>query len=355
MKKSISLILALCLVLGLFSGCGSTGSPAPDSGATVEYTDDLGRVVDIPENIEAIVPSGPIAHIILFALCPELFVGSATKWDFAQGIVDQKYLDLPYFGQLYSSADLNVEALAAAGPQLVIDVGEAKSNVAEDLDALQKQTGIPCVFIESTLESLPETYRRLGALLGLEERAETLAEFCERVYDRSISIMEQVGDNRLSAIYIPAYEGLSVLAAGSYHAEMIDLLSNNAAVMDEPVSKGTGNPVGMEQIALWDPEFIVFGTAESYATLETDPAWQELSAIKNGNYVLVPQTPDNWMGSPPSAQRYLGLIWLTAVLYPEYCDYDLQEEITEFFRLFFHCQLSQEQYDSITAEAFRKS
>ncbi len=351
MKKTVSIVLALCLLLTIFSGCGSAAVP---NEGTREYTDDAGRVVNIPETITAIVPSGPIAQIILFALASDMFVGSASKWDGAEGIIDGKYLELPYFGQLYSSADLNVEALAAAGPQIVIDIGEAKGSVAEDLDALQTQTGIPCVFVESTLETLPETYRKLGALLGLEERAETLAQFCERVYDRTVSIMEQVGEDKPSALYIPAYEGLSVLAAGSYHAEMIDMLTNNAAVMDEPMSKGTGNPVGMEQVALWDPDFIVFGTAESFATLETDPAWQELTAIKNGNYVLVPQAPDNWMGSPPSAQRYLGLIWLTAVLYPELCDYDVKAEVLEFYELFFHCQLTEEQYAEITANAFTK-
>ena len=352
MKKTVSIALVICLLFTLLSGCGS--APIAAEGKTVEYTDDAGRVVNIPEGISAFVPTGPIAQIILFALAPDMFMGSASKWDGAEGVIAQKYLDLPYFGQLYSSADLNVEALAAAGPQIVIDIGEYKPSVAEDLYSLQTQTGIPCVFIESTLETLPETYRKLGALLGLEDRAETLAQFCERVYDRTQNIMAQVGENKPSAIYIPAYEGLSVLAAGSYHAEMIDLLTNNAAVMDEPLSKGTGNPIGMEQIALWDPEFIVFGTEESYATLETDPAWQELTAIKNGNYVLVPQTPDNWMGSPPSAQRYLGLIWLTAVLYPEYCDYDVKAEIFEFYELFFHCELTEELYAEITANAFTK-
>lgn len=353
MKKAICLILSLCLLMTLFAGCGS--SALPDSTDLVEYTDDAGRSVEVPAEISRIVPSGPIAQIILFALAPEMFVGSASKWGSqAEGIIPQEYMDLPYFGQLYSSADLNVEALALAGPQIVIDIGEAKGSVKEDLDALQSQTGIPCVFIESTLESLPETYRKLGALLGLEERAEELAAFCERVYDRTLSIMEQVGEGKVDAIYIPAYEGLSVLAQGSYHAEMIDLLSNNIAVMDEPISKGTGNPVGMEQIALWDPEFIVFGTPESYAALDSDPAWNELTAIKNGSYVLVPQTPDNWMGSPPSAQRYLGLIWLTAVLYPDHCDYDVKAEVMEFYELFFHCTLTDGQYEKITAEAFTK-
>ena len=352
MKKSISIILIFSLVLALFAGCGSTTG---DLGGTrnIIFTDDCGREVSINPEINRFVPSGPLAQIVLFALAPEMMVGLASKWDSAcEGIIPEEYWSLPYFGQLYGSADLNIESLALAGPQIVIDIGEIKGSTREDMDALQTQLGIPCVFIESSLESLPETYRKLGKLLGVEDRAETLAAFCQRIYDRSIAIMDEVGENKAEAIYIPAYEGLSVLARGSYHAELLDLLTENAAVCEEPLSKGTGNPVGMEQIALWDPEYIIFGTPESWATLDTDPAWQQLQAIKNGHYLMVPTAPDNWMGSPPGAQRYLGLMWLTSVLYPDYCDYDLKAEVKEFYELFFHCELTDQMYEKITENAF---
>ena len=36
------------------------------------------------------------------------------------------------------------EAVAAAGAQILIDTGEIKDGIAEDLDALQEQLGIPC-------------------------------------------------------------------------------------------------------------------------------------------------------------------------------------------------------------------
>ena len=353
MKKTVSLILVFSLFLALFAACGSA-DPAPAAKSeTVSFTDDCGRVVEIPADISRFVPTGPLSQMVLFALAPEMLVGLASKWDSScEGIIPEEYLSLEYFGQLYGSADLNIESLALAAPQIIIDIGEVKKTTTEDIEALQSQLGIPCVFIESTLETMPETYRKLGTLLGLEDRAETLAALCEKIYARSISVMEQVGDSKAEAIYIPAFEGLSVLAKGSYHAEMIDILTENIAVVEEASSRGTGNPVDMEQIALWNPEYIVFGTAESYATLETDPAWNELDAVKNGRCLLVPSAPLNWMGSPPGAQRYLGLIWLTAVLYPDYCDYDVKEEVKEFYSLFFHCDLTDEQYDAITENAF---
>ena len=80
--------------------------------------------------------------------------------------------------------------------------------------------------------------------------------------------------------------------------------------------------------------------------------YPELTAIAAGNYLEVPEGPWNWMGTPPAAQRYLGMIWLTAQLYPEYCDYDAKAEILEFYELFYHCRLSEQQYRQLTANAF---
>ncbi len=71
------------------------------------------------------------------------------------------------------------------------------------------------------------------------------------------------------------------------------------------------------------------GMPESiYKTVADKATWSELDAISAKNYVEVPAGPHNWMGMPPSVQRYLGMIWLTAVLYPEYCDYDVNFYIT---------------------------
>lgn len=371
-KKPISLLLALALVFGL-TACGTAGSnsettvpttvpattqevqtqPSETVPETYVFVDDCGREVEIPSGISRIVPSGPLAQIVLFAIAPEMFVGLATKWyNTAEGIIADEYFNLPYFGQLYGSADLNVEELALADPQIIIDIGEAKGSIVEDLDTLQEQTNIPSVFVSATLETMPETYRTLGKLLGKEEKGEELAQFCERVYNRTVSIMEEVGDNKVNALYVVGEEGLNVLANGSYHAELIDMLTNNIAVVDNPMSKGTGNEVSMEQIALWNPEFVIFAPGSIYDAVTQMDTWSEISAIQSGNYIEVPDGPHNWMGSPPSVQRYLGMIWLTAELYPEYCDYDVKAEIFEYYELFYSCELTEEQYNNLTVNAF---
>ena len=373
--KLIALLLALAMMLSL-AACGGTANtdqpsqepspsaetpsaePTPEEEtprADFVFTDSCGREVEVPGEVSRIVPSGPLAQIVLYTIAPEMLVGLGAKWyDSAKGIIPEEYLNLPYFGQLYGSANLNVEELAKVEPQLIIDIGDNMDSAVEDMDTLQDQTNIPTVFVAATLETMPQTYRMLGELLNKQEEAEELAQFCERVYERTASIMEKVGDNKVNALYVLGEEGLNVLAKGSYHSELIDMLTNNLAVVDNPVSKGTGNEVSMEQIALWNPDFVIFAPGSIYSTVTEKDTWSEITAIANGDYIEVPEGPHNWMGSPPSVQRYLGMIWLTAQLYPEYCDYDAKAEILEFYQLFYHCDLTEEQYNTLTANAFLK-
>ena len=352
MKKVLSVLIVLSLLLSM-TACG--GTHQGEQRETRTFTDDAGRQVEIPVSVSRIVPSSAMAQLILQALAPEMFVGVASGLkDSAKGLVEDSLFTLPDFGSLYAGADLNIEELAKADPQLIIDIGEKKPSTVEDMDALQTQTLIPGVFLSTSLETMPETYRTLGGLLGKEEKAEELAQFCERVYDRTLSIMEQVGDNKVKALYVLGEDGLNVIASTSYHAELVDLLTDNLAVVDNPISKGSGNSVTMEQIALWDPEFVIFAPESIYDSVKDRSPWNQVTAIVRGRYVEVPALPDNWMSMPPSVQRYLGLIWLPAVLYPQYCDYDVRAEIMEYYKLFYGCELTQEQYDRITDKAFLK-
>ena len=352
MTKRIAFILALSLLFSL-TGCGRTAATTETTAPTTVFTDDCGRTVAVPEQISRIVASGPLAQIMLYTIAPDMLVGLASRWSSsAEGIVPEQYLALPYFGQLYNTANLNVEELALADPQVIIDLGRVMPSGTEDMNTLQQQTGIPTVFLASSAETMPETYRVLGKLLNRQEKAEQLADFCDRVYSRTLSIMEQVGDRKVTALYIKGEQGLNVLAKDAVHAETLDLLTNNLAVVNNPSSKGSGNEVTMEQIALWNPELILFDSDSIYDSVSEMDTWKELTAIAAGNYLEVPEGPWNWMGTPPAAQRYLGMIWLTAQLYPEYCDYDAKAEILEFYDLFYHCQLTEQQYTQITANAF---
>ena len=366
MKKTLVLFLTLMMCVSLFACAAkpaeaaatpapvATEAPAPTeepAPATVQFTDSVGRVVELPADITKIAISGPLAQIVLFALCPDKLVGVASKWDAtAEQYLATEYYNLPELGQLYGGkGELNLETLLASGAQVVIDVGEPKDSIVSDLDALQEQTGIPFVHITATASTMAEAYTKLGELLNMPEEAKTLSDYCAKVYARTLEIANSA--QKVNLIYCLGDTGLNVIANGSYHAEILDLLANNVAVVDEPSSKGSGNEVDMEQILLWNPDVILFAPGSIYSTVGSDPAWQQVNAITNGTYYEVPMGPYNWMGFPPSIQRYLGMMWMAQLLYPDTAQYDLYTEVATYFKLFYHSELTQAQYDALVANS----
>ena len=373
MKRQIAWLLACLMLIGTVGCTAAQPVPAEDPTAapteaaepteapvgkpaepepaeepmpeTFVFTDSVGREVELPVDIER------VAQIVVFALCPDKLVGIASKWDkTAEQFLDTAYYNLPELGQLYGGkGELNLETLLASGAQVVIDVGEPKDTIVEDLDGLTEQTGIPFVHVTATIATMGDAYRKLGELLHMPEEAETLAAYCDAVYARTLSIAEQA--EKVNLLYITGEQGLNVIAKDSYHSEVIDLLGNNLAVVESPSSKGTGNEVDMEQILLWDPDVILFAPGSIYATVGEDGTWQNVTAIRNGAYYEVPMGPYNWMGFPPSVQRILGMLWMVKLLYPEAADYDLYTEVAAYFKLFYHCDLSEDAFNAMVANS----
>ena len=158
-------------------------APSPEQGALTlpaqsaalrKFTDSVGREVSLPTVLKKVAPSGPLAQIMLFTAVPDKLVGVARPFSkAAAGYIDKKVLELPEFGQFYGkNANLNMEALLKAAPNVIIDIGEKKKTIKEDMDKLQEQLGIPCVFIEASLETLPQTYAKLAELFGESFTAE---------------------------------------------------------------------------------------------------------------------------------------------------------------------------------------
>lgn len=357
-RKHIALLLAVCLLMTMVVGCNqSTEAPKEEpQPQTITFTDSAGRNIELPATINRIAPSGQLAQIVLFAIAPDMFVGITNKWSAsAEKFLNTEYYNLPVLGQFYGAQNLNLEEIAKVNPQVIIDIGESKTTIVEDMDGITNQIHIPTIHIEATTATMPQAYRTLGKLLNREKEAEVLAQYCEQTYTKTQDIMRAVGDDKkVKLLYLSGDDGLNVIAKGSFHAEILDMISNNVAVIENPSSKGTGNPVDMEQIVLWNPEVIIFAPGSVYSQVGSDPAWQNLAAIKSGKYYEVPEGPFNWMGFPPSVNRYMGMIWVTQLLYPDQAQYNAFEETKKYYDLFYHTQLTEDQYNGLVANSLLK-
>lgn len=375
-----ALALAACLALGL-AGCagnegdgtGEAAAPATEQEAnadadaqaaaeaesgTITFTDDLGRTVELPAQIDKICPSGFTAQQVLLTMAPDKMVGLAQELNDDQlKIFGEKFADYPVFGAVLGAKDdLNREAVAAAAPQVIIDTGEAKKGAKEDLDALQEQLGIPVIFIEAKLSDYGAAYERLGELLSMEERGSELSTYCTDAYNKTVTTMENIPENeRVRMAYLLGDNGLNAIAKTSFQAAVVDMVADNVVVVDDASGKGNGNEISLEQIALWNPDLIVFQTGSIYDTVGDDPAWAGIAAIDSGNYYQVPNVPYCWLNNPPTVNQLMGLQWLPRLLYPDAFDDSIEDVTRAYFHTMYNYDLTDAELADLIKDAVPKA
>lgn len=357
---SCALALAAGLAFGL-AGCAQQEQKAaepkqeaPAGPQTYVFTDDLGREVELPSQIDRICPSGFTAQQVLLTMAPEKMVGLAQELNDDQlRIFGERFKDAPVFGAVLGAKDnLNREAVAAENPQVIIDTGEAKKGAKEDLDALQEQLGIPVVFIEAKLSDYGAAYERLGEMLGMEDRGQELAGYCRSVYKKVEDAMAAVPeDERVNMAYLLGGNGLNAIAKTSFQGAVIDMVANNVVVVDDVSGKGNGNEISLEQIALWNPELIIFQAGSIYDTVGADPAWAGIAAIADGNYYQVPNEPYCWMNNPPTVNQLMGMQWLPRLLYPDRFDDTIEDVTRAYYHTMYQYDLTEAELSELLADA----
>jgi len=129
-------------------------------------------------------------------------------------------------------------------------------------------------------------------------------------------------------------------------------------VADVPLKGGKGmSLVSIEQVLQWDPDLILTWNDRqegAYKIITTDPKWQNIKAVKNKEVYQIPHGPFNWFDRPPSVNRILGVKWLAHLLYPEVFSYDIYRETREFYKKFYHYELSEEDLNELLAHSLRK-
>ncbi len=364
-KKAITLILSLILLLTALTAC-SPETPAPQPGETGEPTeseeetsaifqDSVGREVELPLPLTRIAPSGTLADIVLYTACPDLLCGISIPFTETQlKLIDPKYDELPVMGKFYGKGpDFNLETVLAAQTQVIVDIGEPKDSIEDDLDELMDQIKVPTVFIEALFDDMPGTYRTIGRLIGDQSRTDLLAEYCEETLALVRKAGEEIPEEDRVRVYWAMGElGLNTNAVGSFHSELLDYIPVVNVAEVEVANRGGGSEVSMEQIILWDPDYILIDTLALAGEILDDPAWQSLPAIKEGRYQVVPTQPYGFLANPPSINRYLGMRWLGTLLYPEIYTAETEDEVRDFFSLFYRIELDDSQLEAILDGTF---
>jgi iron complex transport system substrate-binding protein len=146
---------------------------------------------------------------------------------------------------------------------------------------------------------------------------------------------------------------------GSSHTEVFTLVGarNVADIALDDAFEGYGmSPVSLEQVIAWDPEYIFVasdpeGEMNVYDHITAGGDWGTVEAVETGNVYQIPHGPFDWLDRPYSIARILGIQWVGDLLYPELWDIDIRQTTKEFYRLFYHYDLSDAQFLELTKNA----
>lgn len=323
---------------------------AAGARASRDFVDDAGRRLALPDRIERVYAAGPPASVLVFALAPDKLIGwtRAFRDDEAQW-VPRKYAALPELGRLTGRGNsANVEVVLKEKPDLIIDVGSTSATFASLADRVQAQTGIAYVLLDGRLETTPRQLEKLASILGVEARGLELSTYAARILDGLRAKIDATGAGKRPEVYYArGPQGLVTGLQGSINVEMIKLLGARNVAGGE---RGGLANVGLEQVLLWDPQVIVTNDPNFYRDVWKLPVWNSVAAVRAKRVYLSPHLPFGWFDYPPGANRLIGLMWLSDILYPELFGHDMPREVAEFYRLFYHQEPSPEQIGQLLAE-----
>jgi iron complex transport system substrate-binding protein len=333
--------LAIC---ALFASAAAVAEP-------LHLTDASGRELVIPQPIERIYCTSPVAAVFIYSLAPELLTG----WNSKMSPTELAYLTpearaLPILGGWFGkSGTAKLETLLATQPDVILNIGPMTPTYNAFAKRMQAQSGIPVVIADGSLAACADVYELLGQLTGRQERAKELAAYCREKYQHISDLSAQIpAQARVRFYYAEGLQGLETDSETSPHTEGYRVAGGrNVCQLPNQGTLGR-SMVSMEQILLWRPE-VIFARRDKKDALTRPPKWlsdrkwQSIPAVTNSRVYSIPFAPFNWMDSPPSVNRMLGIQWAFSCLYPEQVDYDMIHEVQHFYQLFYHYELSEQE------------
>ena len=244
-----------------------------------EITDEIGRNIEIPQKADRVVSLAPNLTEIVFALGDgDRLAGDTDYCDYPP-----EALRKPHVGGLLNPS---LETIAALMPDLVL--ATKSINRRETVDALDR-IGVP-VFVTGAPHSVEEmiaSVEHIGSALGAETSAAALAQDLRgrlSNLDRRLT-----GATPRRVLFVVWPDPLISVGRDSFIADALRRAGGRSIVDTE----AEWPHISLEEVVRLQPEFLVFASAHAGDTqhdidaLRTRPGWKDLTAIQQGNIVVV--------------------------------------------------------------------
>jgi iron complex transport system substrate-binding protein len=137
--------------------------------------------------------------------------------------------------------------------------------------------------------------------------------------------------------------GLETGLVGSINLEVLETVG--AINVAGAAGRGGLTTVSPEQILSWNPDVILTLERNFQDSVQKDPIWQGVRAVRERRVYHAPEVPWGWFDAPPGANRLIGIRWLIAVLYPDLAPTNLRDDTRKFYNLFYHVDVTDAQLD----------
>lgn len=348
-KKLLLLIIALLLI----AGCSKKEQIQETGNRTV--VDMAGRSVEIPDNVEKVYATGALGTIMLNTLAPEKIAGLNNE----MSEVELKYLgdtnkDTPVLGSWKGTQyNGNIEEFLMVKPDVIINMGDVSEAYISDSEEIEKQTGIPVLMVDGSIDKTSEAYTFLGEILNKNERAKELSDYFSETMSSVKEFVDKIPEEeRVRVYYAEGPKGLETELRGSINSEIIEIAGGINVAGDNWRSESRRVQVSLEQVILENPEAIIISTDgdnnhQVYEEIKNSSSWGDIKAVKEGKVYEVPGIPYDWINRPPSVNRIIGIKWLANILYPDKYEINIKQEIKDFFKIYYSYEITDEEIEEI--------
>lgn len=301
----------LALLLGLLL-CFGTAAPGFAETSAVTFEDDLGRTVTVDRPERVVVLIGSFAHIWYLAGGLDSLVAAASDtWTSFDIPLDEAVINLG------STKQVSLEAVIAANPDFVIASVNTDADLAlrEPLEAM----GIPTAYFRvSTVE---DYLRMLDILTRITGCRENFERYGTSVLSQVEAAKEKADGTDPAVLYIRV-SGSGCRVKNSENSVLGEMLRDLGAVNIADSESSLLENLSMEVILREDPEFIFLVLQSSdpsvaqgvlEKTLLCDPAWDSLTAVREGRFYLMDPALYNLKPNDRWGEAYESL---AAILYP---------------------------------------
>lgn len=327
MKKYLAAVIALSMIL--VCGCTANTDKEPENKTTeitqteenkeekesgvVTFTDDLGRevTVDHPQRIACLI--GSFSDIwCLAGGADQIVAATDATW---------KFFDLPLKEEVVNlgpAKDLNMEQLAACEPDLVLASCGTERNV--ELETALDEMGINAAYFN--VDNFDDYLRVLNIFTDITGQKENYKTYGLDVEKQVEEVRNRVDGSEPRVLYVRA-TGSSCKVKNSEESVLGEMLADLGCVNIADQDSSLLEQLSVEKIIEQDPDYIfvvIQGSDPKEAeaildsTLLSNPAWQTLSAVKEGRYYVMDQSLYNMK---PNARWGEAYEKLADILYPE--------------------------------------